>query len=144
MTQLDSDSATEDSETVMITGTFQVGQGGSSILTNNLAGVGGARSQLDALDDLANGKTFDCSRMTGGYSDLGVGTQVRAYDAAGNLLAAAPLEGGLLDFSGCHFTFEMTLPVTDTYDFEISQRGRIAYTHAELERGGFEVSFSLG
>ena len=104
-----------------------------------------ATSRLDALNAYASGQEFPCPRLTGGYSDIGVGMQVRVSDAAGTLLGVGSIAGGVAqwDLGGCQFTFEVVAEVSDLYQVEVARRGQLAWRHDELEADGWQVVLSL-
>lgn len=130
------------SETV--SGTFAV-TSSMTVLTGIMENTGrSATGQMEALDALIEGETFDCSRLYGGYSDIGAGTQVRVTDETGILLATSVLKGGVLTLEGgCAFTFNVDVPEAKMYQFEISRRGAVAYTREDLEQRGWTVHLSL-
>ncbi|MFJ5896872.1 hypothetical protein ACIQFZ_15650 [Streptomyces sp. NPDC093064] len=81
---------------------------------------------------------------TGGYSDIDFGTQVNITDAAGTLVATSSLGLGEKTEAGCTFAFtvdEIT-PGSKFYTVEVSHRGGLTQTEAELHTGG--LKFTLG
>jgi len=90
------------------------------------------------LDDGAS-----CSG-TGGYSDIDVGTQVNITDAAGTLVASGFLGLGEKTEDGCTFSFTVDdiTPGSKLYTVEVSHRGGLTKSEAELRAGGLE--FTLG
>jgi hypothetical protein len=97
------------------------------------------------------GSVGDNCRGTGGYDDIGSGTSVTVYDAAGTTIATGSLgsseyesvgEGGVLDMC----TFQVSVPDVPKgsrfYSVEISHRGRLQLTADEAQNAGF--SGSLG
>ncbi|MGW7285594.1 hypothetical protein ACWGH4_08870 [Streptomyces sp. NPDC054847] len=97
------------------------------------------------------GSVGDNCRGTGGYDDIGSGTSVTVYDAAGTTIATGSLgsseyemvaEGGILETC----TFQVSVPDVPKgsrfYSVEISHRGRIQLTADEAQNAGF--SGSLG
>lgn len=81
---------------------------------------------------------------TGGYSDIDFGTQVNITDAAGTLVATGSLDFGETTEAGCTFAFKVDdiTPGTKFYTVEVSHRGGLTKTEAELRAGGLE--FTLG
>lgn len=102
-----------------------------------------ARTAVDTLLDLTKGETFDCGTLYGRYADIGTGTQIRVTDAGGKVLAVSSLEGGLLNHSGCHFTFDISVPRSKMYQFEVSDRGQVVFTRDDLERMDWKVALDL-
>lgn len=89
---------------------------------------------------------------TGGYSDIGVGTQVTVKNEAGLIIATGSLEEGTLiegesafAKDACRFPFAITdVPISAFYSFEVARRGALNYSHAEMESMGWQVDLSLG
>ncbi|MBT2392281.1 hypothetical protein J7E87_23370 [Streptomyces sp. ISL-1] len=81
---------------------------------------------------------------TGGYSDIDFGTQVNITDAAGTLVAHGSLDLGEKTEAGCTFPFTVDdiTPGSKFYTVEVSHRGGLTQTEAELRAGGLE--FTLG
>jgi hypothetical protein len=70
---------------------------------------------------------------SGGYSDISSGTEVYVKNAAGNVLAHTALGTGTGSGYLCRFTFSVDLTEgEDSYLFEVSHRGTLTYTFAEL------------
>jgi hypothetical protein len=85
---------------------------------------------------------------TGGYSDMAEGADVTVKDGAGKILATGSLGGGtgsISNFaSSCSFEFTVQVPDADFYTVEVSHRGGVNFSHADLESKGWTVSLSLG
>ncbi|MEU6339397.1 hypothetical protein ABZ883_00360 [Streptomyces sp. NPDC046977] len=81
---------------------------------------------------------------TGGYSDIDFGTQVNVTDAEGTLVATGSLGLGEKIDEGCAFTFTVDdiTPGSKFYTVEVSQRGGLTQTEADLRAGG--LAFTLG
>lgn len=90
---------------------------------------------------LATGES--CSG-TGGYSDIDFGTQVNVTDADGTLVATGSLDLGEKTDEGCAFTFTVDdiAPGSKFYTVEVSHRGGLTQTEADLRTGG--LAFTLG
>ena len=70
---------------------------------------------------------------SGGYSDIGPGTEVYVKNSAGTALGHTPLGTGIGTGSLCIFTFSVDLTEgEDTYLFEVSHRGQLTYTWTQL------------
>jgi hypothetical protein len=87
---------------------------------------------------------------TGGYDDIRNGTQVRVSDEDGELLAVGSLGEGLVSqdstpiFTKCHFPISVSdVPEARFYSIEVSHRGEISYSKAELEQRNWNVEFNL-
>ncbi|MGW3667409.1 hypothetical protein [Streptomyces sp. NPDC005141] len=101
----------------------------------------GTITLTDVGADLEDGEP--CSG-TGGYSDIDFGAQVNVTDAAGTLVATSSLGLGEKTEAGCAFAFtvdEIT-PGSKFYTVEVSHRGGLTQTEAELRAGGLD--FTLG
>lgn len=108
-------------------------RGGSHPVTGTFA--------LVDLDGFFTGPCFG----SGGYSDIGPGTQVVVKDRSGKIMATGSLgPGKARGGSICQFKFAMEVPSSDFYSFEVGRRGSITYTPEELEAAGWHVGFSLG
>lgn len=129
---------------VTISGTFTVADGAITERLPEFQGAS-ATSRLDALNAYASGQEFACPRLTGGYSDIGTGTQIRVSDAAGTLLGVGSLTGGVArwDLGGCQFMFEVVAEASDLYQVEVAKRGQLAWRHDELETNGWQVVLNL-
>jgi hypothetical protein len=81
---------------------------------------------------------------TGGYSDIDLGTQVNITDATGTLVARGSLGPGEKTEAGCQFSFTIDdiTPGSKFYTVEVSHRGGLTQTEAELRAGG--LAFTLG
>jgi hypothetical protein len=90
----------------------------------------------------------------GGYSDLGQGTPVVIRDGDGDIIgsghfaegrgAGGGKQGALGARSACVFAFTVKhVPDTGTYLLEMSHRGRVVYTHRELEANNWRMGAAL-
>jgi hypothetical protein len=84
----------------------------------------------------------------GGYSDIRGGTEVVIHDAAGKVIATGQLADGVgSDFATdeialtCTFHFTVRdVPEQDFYGIEVSHRGTVQFSAAQIERGDVELS----
>lgn len=92
---------------------------------------------------VALGSGEPCSG-TGGYSDIDFGTQVNVTDADGTLVATGSLGLGEKTEAGCAFPFTVDEipPGSKFYTVEVSHRGGLTQTEADLRAGG--LGFTLG
>jgi len=82
---------------------------------------------------------------TGGYSDIQAGTEVVVKDQAGKVLATASLGDGRVDSGTCVFDFSVShLPDADFYQVEVSHRGNVTYSKADLEKTNWTIGVELG
>lgn len=82
---------------------------------------------------------------SGGYSDIGAGTDVTVRDEDGALLATTSLGMGEEDEPLC--TFEFTLedvPEAKFYAFEVADRGELSYSYEEMEDNDWTFGATLG
>ena len=81
-----------------------------------------------------------------GYDDIHSGAQVIVRDEAGTVLATTSLgTGTLLETGMCYFEFDLgSLPRAHFYSFEVSRRGELTYSRAELEENDWTFEGSLG
>lgn len=80
----------------------------------------------------------------GGYGDIDAGTEVTVTDASGTVIAADHLTAGEVVSDSCMFGFTVhDIPAGSTfYRVEVSHRGALTETEAELRKGG--LVFTLG
>lgn len=100
------------------------------------------------------GQRFEGASCTGrgGYSDIQQGAQVVVKDGSESILAVDSLDRGqqdaLIDGGSvyyCKFTFYVdAIPTTDFYSIEVSHRGALTYSAAEMEAQHWHVDFTLG
>lgn len=102
--------------------------------------------QLVDKDVARNGAV--CSG-TGGYSDVKEGLKVVVKNAGGTIIGLGALEPD--SYKGeyprvvCEFPFKVSdLPSSKFYSIEVGSRGSLEYTKEQLEKLGWQVSFSLG
>jgi hypothetical protein len=85
---------------------------------------------------------FACAGIRG-YGDIGPGSAVTITDESGTLLAKGAIENSRGDKTSCMLTFKVfdVPPGAKFYKLEISHRGDMSYTEAEVKQG---VEVSLG
>lgn len=82
---------------------------------------------------------------TGGYNDIAPGVSVTVRDGSGSTLATGRLgEGEALTGLGCTYKFNVEVPDAAFYRVEVSHRGELEYSKAELENADWKVDASLG
>ncbi|MEX2253839.1 MAG: zinc ribbon domain-containing protein [Acidimicrobiia bacterium] len=113
-----------------------------------LGGGGGDEGQrVSGTFTLFDQDTADLDCIgTGGYNDIGPGTEVRVSDEGGTVLATGALGSGKdLEGLGCIYRFSLkTVPDANFYEFEVAHRGGITYSRAKLENQEWRVDLSLG
>ena len=83
----------------------------------------------------------------GGYSDVQEGAQVVVKDGEGAILAVSSLGAGRIVVPplACLFPFAVEgIPLRDFYSIEVSHRGALSYSYADLEARGWIVKLTLG
>lgn len=83
---------------------------------------------------------------SGGYSDISSGAQVRVTDQEGKTLAVSELGSGRSK-TGFDCTFSFTIddvPKAEFYEVEVTHRGKLSYSHEEMEKRDWAVEVSLG
>jgi hypothetical protein len=111
--------------------------------------IGSVRlSSPDAFEADRNTSPPAC-RGTGGYDDITEGAQVTVYDSAGKIVATDQLGAGTpggqaLDLppSNCTFPITMKVPGSDFYAVEVSHRGKVTFSRAQVESG--DVALTIG
>lgn len=85
-----------------------------------------------------------------GFDDLTPGAQVKVTDEKNTVLATAQLGTGTLvndsgGFHTCEFPFTVAVPDGKAfYQFEVSHRGVISFSHDDLKAKGNTVALTLG
>lgn len=86
-----------------------------------------------------------CVLMSSGYDDIHQGTQVTMSNASGKVVAVTELEEPSLDSHYCVFAFVFhDVPDMDFYQLEVSHRGELVKSRAELDADGWAVHMTLG
>lgn len=81
----------------------------------------------------------------GGYSDIREGATVTVRDEAGVTIGTGRLSEGALGSNVCVFEFTpIRLPPAEFYSVEVSHRGAITYSQAEMVASGWVVALTLG
>lgn len=88
---------------------------------------------------------------TGGYDDIGEGSSVTIRDGRDAIIATGSLGGGTggeayLDDStvSCNLSFSVAdVPDVDFYQIEVSHRGALSYSKADMVSKGWSVDLSL-
>lgn len=92
-----------------------------------------------AIDDGTGG-----CEGSGGYDDIGLGTSVTVYDAAGAVIATSELVLSEYDRAAGSCTYDVSVPDVpgdqDFYQVEISHRGKIQLSAEEATSGAFAGS----
>ena len=82
---------------------------------------------------------------SGGYSDISSGTNVTVKNGEGKLLVISDLSEGVTAGSySCRFDFELELPSSEFYSFDIGNRDEVNYSKADLESRDWTLDLSLG
>jgi hypothetical protein len=85
------------------------------------------------------------------YPDIHAGTGVVLRDKGGALLGSTTLVGGTLRPTplrgrddDCRFQWSLTVPERDTYRIQVSNRGYVEFSRADLERSGWKADLTIG
>jgi hypothetical protein len=83
---------------------------------------------------------------SGGYHDIAPGANVTIYDGNGKILVTGAIDNGIgLGDSNCIFTSApLQIPDSKFYEVEVSNRGKVNYSQAQLAKSKYIVSLTLG
>jgi hypothetical protein len=82
---------------------------------------------------------------SGGYSDVSSGTNVTVKNGEGKLLGITDLSSGATAGSySCKFSFQIEVPNSDFYSFDIGNRDEVSYSKDELKAKGWNLELTLG
>lgn len=115
--------------------------------------ISGARGVIEMGRDAGDGDACE-GRAGYAYGDLGAGAQVTVRNGSGVTLALGRLGMGKLSgvigtsitpagAGTCTMPFEIEVPGSDFYEIEVSHRGGLQYSEAEMEQMDWTVSLSL-
>jgi hypothetical protein len=85
-----------------------------------------------------------CILSSKGYSDISSGAGVTVKDGAGAIIGVSQLEDpttAAQDY--CVFPFSVTVTDADFYAIEVSHRGEVTYSRADLESKGWTLGLTL-
>jgi hypothetical protein len=84
-------------------------------------------------------------RGAGGYSDIEPGAPVTLVDGTGTVLGTSTLSGGSGSSTECDFSFSIPgVPEVSAYTVEVSHRGKVMNTLAEMREHDWAFALSLG
>jgi hypothetical protein len=119
-----------------------------SLLAHASAGrqtVTGTLSLTDSDSDYQNYPLGHYCSGENGYDDIADGTEVQIANQAGTILATGVLRGGTGNLDSCDFTFSVPgVPTASFYQIEVSHRGNVTFSKAQLERNHWEADLTLG
>jgi hypothetical protein len=82
---------------------------------------------------------------TGGYGDIGPGTNATLKDGDGKILATGSLGQGAGNATHCSFAFALpAVPEAPFYQIEVGHRGGLTYSLADMQGFGWTLSLTLG
>lgn len=128
------------------------------VLSTALAACGGTASRptarpIDGTMSLTGRQSVNDNHKTrckgiGGYDDIREGAPVVVKDQAGTVIATGALGAGAYDINGdppCVFAFSVpAVPDATFYTIEVSHRGGLTYSYAEMAARNWTVAFTLG
>jgi hypothetical protein len=92
-----------------------------------------------------------CTAADAGYRDIHAGTPVAVRDKSGALVGSATLGDGTLrkqplrgKDDDCLFRFSLTVPDRAGYEIEVSNRGAVAFSRADLEHAHWTANLTIG
>jgi hypothetical protein len=92
-----------------------------------------------------------CKAADAGYDDIHAGTPVVVRDSSGGVIGSARLGDGVLRRQplrgrddDCLFQFSLTVPDRADYRIEVSTRGSVAFSRADLERAHWMANLTIG
>jgi hypothetical protein len=92
-----------------------------------------------------------CKAADAGYADIHAGTPVVVRDPSGAVVGSAKLGSGTLHQQplrgrddDCLFRFALTVPDRAQYKIEVSIRGVVAFSKADLERAHWTANLTIG
>jgi hypothetical protein len=103
-----------------------------------------------ALTDLRNGPecggfSGEIGGITSKYADIQVGAQVTVKNQDGTIIGLGKLQHDLGPPDHCTFAFTIgDVPDASFYSVEVTHRGALTYSAAEIESAAWTVTFTLG
>jgi hypothetical protein len=97
-----------------------------------------------------NGEDFDSASEAGcwgtdGYQDIEDGAQVTVTNEAGTVIGNSALKDSEVISEGCRFYFQvLNVPRAKFYGIEVVRRGKVNFSHEELEAKSWNVELTLG
>lgn len=91
----------------------------------------------------------DCEGSDG-YDDITEGADVQVLNQAGTTIATGSLDAGAIDIARdydgtCEFKFSIpNVPKASFFKFEVSHRGQISFSYAEMKAKDWNVGLTLG
>lgn len=114
-------------------------------------GCGGGGQQVSGLLELYGDESSVENNGTecwgvGGYGDIQEGAEVTIRDGSGELIGSGNLDAGSTVGDGtCTFLwFIDDVSEVDFYEIEVSSRGALTYSKAEMEEANWIVQGSIG
>lgn len=108
------------------------------------------RGTFALFDTDAFSSSTSGSSCTGGsgYDDIREGADVNVYNETGKLVATSSLLGGTIASDAnatCTFPFSVSnVPDAKFYKVEVSHRGGLTYSAADMRSNGWDLSLTLG
>ena len=116
-------------------------------ITGTVSILGGGTAYTTVL---TKGSTTIGCATNDGYSDLAPGASVTIKDGSGSIIGTGQLQSGLFLTDTplgerCSFAFSVSgLPDEPFYSIEVSHRGAVNYSNADLAAKGWHVDLTVG
>jgi len=108
--------------------------------------LSGTMTVIESLPLQQSGSIGAGCTGVGGYDDLSAGTAVVVKDEGGKVLATGSLDSGKISaLETCQWSFTVSnVPDAKFYQIEVSHRGAVTYSKADLDKAGWKVQLRLG
>lgn len=122
---------------------------GASSSRHTLTGsvvIADSQAVVSGVPDWSPGGQCDGS-TTNGYGDLSAGAQVTVKNGSGRIVAVGTIREGKPNYDGATCTMPLKvsgIPKASFYQVEVSHRGELSYSYAQLQRRHWRVSLTIG
>lgn len=107
--------------------------------------VTGTFALTDSSSDYTNYPVGHYCSGENGYNDIAAGAEVQVLNQAGTILGTSALQGGSDAFTSCNFTFSVPqIPSAAFYQIQVSHRGNVTFSKAELQSNHWTADLTLG
>jgi hypothetical protein len=131
----------------LIIGICGVAYGSAVAASSSHHTLTGSVEILDTQDEpFTPGQGCDGSETTG-YSDLSTGAQVTVKNGSGKIIAIGQINEGKPNYDGATCTMPLRvsgIPKASFYQVEVSHRGELDYSYAQLQNRHWRGSLTIG